>query len=205
MKDLQRKEFETFLNRLGSDPDEAASRYELLRRKLVKFFECRKCIAAEALADEAMDRTAKKLDTEHVQDINLFCFGVARRLLLETRRKTSRIISINQDPEGEISLAGEMDPEARIVEAFTQAKGIGCLKTCLAAMAAPNRQLIVEYYKGDKQLRIRQRQELAKQCGITIQALRNEANKVREKLKACVFRCLKQSAMQYEKLDHRFS
>jgi hypothetical protein len=51
-------EFETLLTRLDPDRDRAAQGYELLRRKLVKFFERNKCAGTEALADETIDRAA---------------------------------------------------------------------------------------------------------------------------------------------------
>jgi DNA-directed RNA polymerase specialized sigma24 family protein len=187
-------EFETLLIRLDPDRDRAAEAYELLRHKLVKFFERNKCVGAEALADETLDRVAKRLETEEVRDINLFSYGVARRIHLESRRKQARVVSIQERPEGDEFLADDLDLEERMVEELTRAKGLGCLEKCLASLPASHHQLIVQYYRGEKQVRIRQRQDLARDWGINIETLRNEANSLREKLRTCVHRCLKKTA-----------
>jgi DNA-directed RNA polymerase specialized sigma24 family protein len=190
---LTPNEFETLLARLDPDRDRAAEGYELLRRKLVKFFERNKCAGPEALADETIDRVAKRLEIEEVRDVSLFCFGVARRVYLESRRKAARVVSIQEHPEGEAFLADDADLEERIVEEMTQAKGLRCLEKCLGGLPPTSHHLIVEYYKGEKQARIGQRQDLAKDRGISIETLRNEAHSVRERLKGCVYRCLKKA------------
>ena len=194
MNNLSPEEFEALLARLGPDRDRAAEGYELLRRKLVKFFERNKCAGTEALADETLDRVAKRLETEEVRDINLFSYGVARRIHLESRRKEARVVSIQERPEGDEFLADDLDLEERIVEDLTRAKGLGCLQKCLAGLPPSHHQLIVQYYRGEKQVRIKQRQDLARDWGINIETLRNEANSLREKLRTCVYRCLKKTA-----------
>jgi DNA-directed RNA polymerase specialized sigma24 family protein len=162
----------------------------------VKFFERNKCAGTEALADETIDRVAKRLEIEEVRDVNLFCFGVARRIYLESRRKAARVVSIQENPEGEALLADDMDLEERIVEELTQAKGLRCLEKCLGSLPSACHHLIVEYYKGERQARITQRQDLARNRGISIETLRNEAHIVRERLKGCVHKCLKKNSWE---------
>ncbi len=188
---LTPEQFEALLNRLGPDRQQAAEEYELLRRKLVTFFERNKCAESEALADETIDRVARRLETEEIHNINLFSFGVARMVHLENRRKTARVVSIQENSEGDAFLADNANLEERVVEELTHAKGLGCLRQCLADLSAAHRYLIVEYYRGEKQVRIQRRQALAKEWGISIETLRNEAHDIREELKSCVHKCLK--------------
>jgi hypothetical protein len=48
-----------------------------------------------------------------------------------------------------------------------------------------------DYYAGEKRARIERRQRLAAQLGIEINALRNRALRLREKLETCVENCLR--------------
>jgi DNA-directed RNA polymerase specialized sigma24 family protein len=196
MDNLSPEEFEGLLNRLGPDRDQAAEEYELLRRKLVRFFERNQCAGTDALADETIDRVARRLEIDEIRDINLFSFGVARIVHLESRRKAARVVSINEDPGGEILLSDRLDLEASMVEQITQAEGLGCLEKCLGNLAEDDHALILEYYIGEKHSRIKQRQDLALKRGVGVKTLRNRANSVREKLRRCVFACLKKALRQ---------
>jgi len=186
---LTREEFARFLAVLDCDRSRAAEKYEILRRKLVKLFERQQCIHTEELADETIDRLVKKLGTEQVRDINLFAYGIARNICLEVRRKTHRLVSI-QDYNREGLPSGDTDPEESIIAELGNARGLECLAKCLRSLPLDYHELIIKYYQGEKQVRIKQRKELAKRRGISIEALRSEANAVREKLRSCMNRCL---------------
>ncbi len=131
----------------------------------------------------------KKLGTEQVRDISLFAYGIARNICLEVRRKTHRLVSI-EDYNREGLPSGDTDPEESIIAELGNARGLECLAKCLRGLPLDSNELIIKYYQGEKQVRIKQRKELAKRRGISIEALRSEANAVREKLRSCMNRCL---------------
>ena len=61
-------------------------------------------------------------------------------------------------------------------------------------LTSRNRELILEYYREEKHLKIDHRKELAQRLGIALNALRIQACRIRASLQECVFECLKQSA-----------
>lgn len=187
---LTPEEFEGFLARLDADRNHAAKKYELLRHKLLKLFEYRKCAAVEELADETLDRVAKKLQLEEIRDVSVFAHGVALKVYLEIRKDTARFTSIHDTYNNGDWLAAELDVEQQLVEGMANAKNLECLQKCLGKLPGDDQHLILEYYRGEKQARITQRRELAHKRGISIEALRSEINALREKLRNCVSRCL---------------
>jgi len=194
MNSLTPQTFENLLDRLDPDRNRAAHGYELLRRKLVKFFERNKCLRTEELADETIDRVAKSLESAGVRDVGLFAYGVARMVCLEANRNMGRFIPLaNEEQGGRVAAAGP-DPEKKIVEELGQEKYLLYLKQCLDRLPVHHKQLIVGYYNGEKQLKIKLRQEIARRRGISIEALRSEANAIRDKLRSCVNKHLKGSA-----------
>jgi len=195
MNSLTQEEFARFLARLDSDINRAADGYELLRRKLVKLFERKKCLAPEDLADETMDRVARKLEKEEIRDIASFAHGVAMIVSMESQRNHGKLFSIHDRYANEDSLVGDPDPETSIVDSMQNAKDLGCLQKCLRKLPATDHQWILEYYQGERQARIRQRQDLAKKLGLSIVALRTEANGIRDKLKKCFMKCLRRAAL----------
>ena len=60
------------------------------------------------------------------------------------------------------------------------------LRGCLEQLGAPAAQLILEYYVDSGATRIEARRQLAQRLGLSINALRNRALRVRAALEACV-------------------
>jgi len=195
MADLSTGRFTILLTRLDSDRTKAAEKYVGLRHKLVKIFERTQCSDPDALADEALDRLAKKIEDEGneevISNLSSFAYGVAHKISLESHRHSARFVSIDSHYENADSVIGDPDPEARILESMRNAHDAECLDRCLGKLMTPDRQLLLDYYKGEKQVRIRRRQGLAAQLGIDLPALRRHVNRLREKLRVCMHRCLK--------------
>ena len=185
---LTKEAFDRLLVALDSDQDRASEKYILIRRNLVRFFEGRGCRFAEDHADDAINRVAKKLDEgEEIHDLNSYSYGVARMLLLEVYKERER----------EEKAFKEL-PSLRLVESDEAENGeaeerLACLNHCLERLPGDSRQLIVDYYQGDKQSRIENRKRLTQSLGIPNQALRSRAVRIREKLEACLSTCLKKS------------
>jgi DNA-directed RNA polymerase specialized sigma24 family protein len=177
---------------LRLDPDESCAweKYNALRVRLGKFFECRKCLRPLELADRTLDRVAAKLgDDAQIRDVAQFCIGVARKILLEDRRDV-RIVAIGDMPGGENGLpdiaAESMDADERI----ESERRLACLERCLAKLKPEDRKLILLFYSANEKEHIQFRKQLANAFDITLGNLRVRACRLRAQLEACVSRCL---------------
>ena len=66
-----------------------------------------------------------------------------------------------------------------------------CLRKCLERLSAANRELIIEYYYGERKAKIDYRKELAGRLGIEPNALRIKVCRIRATLKECLGECVK--------------
>jgi DNA-directed RNA polymerase specialized sigma24 family protein len=179
---LTKEGFDRLLDSLDPDREAAALRYEMVRSKLINYFDWRDCPFPEEHADEAINRVIRKLDEgEQFRDLSTYILGIARMMLLEIGRARNRELSILDHP----SLAQRVSEEAG--ETDWRA---GCLEKCLAALPGPSRELITEYYGADGPAKIKRRKELAGRLGLQLNALRIRACRVRMKLEECMAKCL---------------
>jgi DNA-directed RNA polymerase specialized sigma24 family protein len=65
-----------------------------------------------------------------------------------------------------------------------------CLRSCLQTLSNENRELILEYYQGEKREKIQNRKRLMERLGIPVNTLRMRALRLRERLQGCVEECL---------------
>lgn len=178
---LSESSFDRFLALLDADRDRAAFKYENLRTRLIKFFEWRACSSADQLADETLDRVARKIETgEQVRDYLHYTFAVARLVYLESAKKQAK--------QQQAVVVKMPLPENGFDEKNPQ---LNCLESCLRELSDANRKMILRYYYNDKQAKIEYRKKLAEHFGITLNALRIKALRIRAKLEDCVFKCLK--------------
>ena len=173
---------------LDADRDQAGAAYEQIRRRLIKFFECNSCPNPEDLVDETLNRVARKLAGEEIGDVAAFAWGVAKNVVLETRKKTLKMMSISELPRGEISLPGEQDPENKIQKNIESEKKNRCLSICMQRLDPGERKLFLAYYNAPAD-RTQYRQTLAQSWGLTIGGLRVRVNRLREALENCVRKC----------------
>jgi len=180
---ISREAFERFLNLLDTDREIAGQKYEEIRLRLTKIFYARGCHTADELADETMDRAARKLGEmaeTYEGDPIPYIFGVSKKVFLEYRRrpKTAEL------PDTMAQL--ETDPTE------TEAK-YKCLEECLKKLRPDDRELITNFYQGiDRFILAENRKKLAKQLGITSQSLRVRLFRVRHALERCILDCLVQ-------------
>lgn len=176
---LTREGFEQFLLTLDPDRDNAGLKYELLRSKLISFFDWRNCPFPEDHADEALNRVIKKLSLgASIRDPSTYVFGIARMLLLEISRAS----------EKERSALNLLQPAPIIdVESEEMQRRVEVLQNCLAKLPERSRELITQYYEGgDGAGKIQKRRELAQRLGMAVNALRIRACRLREKLETCL-------------------
>lgn len=168
---LNREALDRLLGTFDSDREVASRRYEALRRRLIDLFAWEGSELPEDLADETLDRLARRL-SEGVQlepgQVERYAFGIARFLLLETARaRRARETAMRDLPQ-----PPEPDDGAEMLQA---------LGHCLEQLPAENRRLIEAYYTTD-------RESLARSLGISLNALRNRAMRIRQQLHDCVVR-----------------
>lgn len=179
---LTREGFDKFLFKLDSDRDAAGRKYEVLRSKLISYFDWRNCPFPEDHADEALNRVIRKIEAgEELRDVSTYVFGVARMMVLEiARRMENERTALHQVPAATL-----IDTESDETQ-----ERIDCLRQCLAALPQKSRELITEYYEGEGSAKINRRKKLAANLGMQLNALRIRACRLREKLEECMGRCL---------------
>jgi DNA-directed RNA polymerase specialized sigma24 family protein len=129
--------FERLLALLDQDRDRAGLRYEMLRRKLMRFFEWRNCRPPEELADETLDRVCRKLGEGlqiRVPDPCHYVYGVARNVAREATVRAARTPHATALPEH----------AETAVEPMGTSEGepaLDCLDRCLEALPLETRQL----------------------------------------------------------------
>ena len=179
---LTQEAFDKLLTSFGEDRDSAAKKYLEIRNNVVRFFEWRGCPFPEDHADETINRVAKRLaEGEAIENPSGYCMGVARMLLLEINKERAR----EQRAMGEMAYSQVAPSDASESE-----KHIECLRSCLQGLPADSRELIVEYYQGEKGTKIKNRKNLVERFGIPVNTLRMRALRLREKIRACVEDCL---------------
>jgi DNA-directed RNA polymerase specialized sigma24 family protein len=175
--------FERLLSAFSSDRETAGEQFELVRLKLVRYFELRMCTNPDDLADEAIDRVARRLaEGERIAspEIMRYVYGVARNVLLESWKTQSR---------RQRSLAAVPSLAAETVDAEKQSV---CLRRCLEKAPAASRDLLLQYYRDVGRAKIDRRSALAKQMGIPLNALRIRIHRLKSELQRCVEQCMKE-------------
>jgi|GEM_PF-271977 len=176
--DITQDAFDRFLTWLDTDRDRAGAKYEDIRRKLIKIFTCRNCAASEELADETINRVIRKIQEladSYEGDRSLYFYGVARNVHLEyVKRKPIPMLPGASIP------AEQKEREDR------------CLEQCMTLLEVVDRELLLEYYRGERSARIIHRKEMAERRGIAPTALRIRTHRLRGRLQRCVENCVQQ-------------
>jgi RNA polymerase sigma factor (sigma-70 family) len=183
--------FQSFLAWLSADAERAAHRYNEIRAGLMRMFVCRGCERPEDLADEALDRVIRKVDTVapgYEGNPAAYVHGVAKNVFLEylrARRRSNEGGAVDLDVVLRRAVAPSADTELERRHA--------CLEGCLVALGAEDRDLILRYYRQVGWAKIEERQVMADETSTSRSALRKRTQRIRERLKACVTGCLGES------------
>lgn len=177
---LTKENFEVLLNWLDRNRENAAQKYEKIRQRLIRIFSGRGCSEAEELADETFNRVMRKLPKVadgYSGNPALYFYGVADKIHLEWLRKQKKIQQLQLcTPKDEDKTELEIEYE--------------CLETCLEKLPLNQHRLIVGYYSEEKSAKIEKRRDLAKNLGITPNALQVKASRIRTQLKECLRDCI---------------
>ena len=176
---LSQESFDALLDWLDSDRERAGIKYEEIRQRLIKIFTGRRCVDAEDLADETINRVSSKLNEigkDFKGDRSRYFYGVANKVLMESQRRRTP-----QPPQTEPEDSDRIELEFR------------CLEHCIEQLSVENRKLLLEYYQAEGRAKIEQRKILAEKLGIAPNALRIRAHRIRGGLQKCVEKCVERS------------
>jgi DNA-directed RNA polymerase specialized sigma24 family protein len=181
-KVITSENFGMLLSWLDPDQESAAQKYKKIRDRLVRVFVCRGCYEADDLADETINRVTIKMPA--IKDVYIgeptrYFYGVADKVHLEWLRKQKKARPVELKDNGR-----SVEPEPESDAEYE------CLEECLQKLPGGLRELIVEYYQGEKRAKIEYHKTLAEKLGLTINALQTKTCRIRAGLRKCVVDCL---------------
>lgn len=164
-----------------------------MRRRLVRYFDYRNCPSPDDLADETLNRVARKLE-EKGEIVGAtpahYCYIVARLVMLESvRRKELNTSSLDDTERSGGVMASLAAPSGPAPDTPAREKLFACLERCLSKLRTQDRQLILEYYRGEQREKIEHRSQMATRLGLSMNALSIRACRIRTRLEACVKGC----------------
>ena len=174
---LTREALDALLAALGPDREQAGMQYETIRRKLVRLFEWRGSAFPDELADETINRVARRMaegvELRSSDPFGYFC-GVAHLVYKEVMRRQKR--------EHDALESGDWPPIAD--EELSNDPRLDLLRGCLQALDDDQRNLVLQYYQEDNH--IRGRKGLSLKLGVPMNALRIRVHRLRRRLEECV-------------------
>lgn len=175
---------------LDEGRDSGGQTYLGMRRRLVSYFARKRCLSADDLADETLNRVARRLEEEGtITDTPpaRYCYIVAKYVLLEYLRKVDGRLTIPAGSQLEPSAVAASSPSD--ADSEIREKLLDCLDRCLARLDSGERALILEYYCGEQRVKIERRRHLAARLKMTANALTLRACRIRGRLHTCVEAC----------------
>lgn len=187
--ELHQESLNSLLLLLSPDRDEAGRKYETVRAGLIRFFRSRGCDDAEELADETINRVAKKASLfdsgKGRQTTSYFC-GFATRVLFEYRR-SGRSHETGLPPD---RLKDDEPDES--LDRDRHESQLDCLGGCLEMLSDDDRELLLEYYTLERQAKIDMRKRMAKRLGFDTAQLYGRVFRIRSRVKKCISRCIEE-------------
>jgi DNA-directed RNA polymerase specialized sigma24 family protein len=164
--------FDKLLRWLNSDRNNAGEKYERIRFRLIRVFSSRGCYEAEDLADETINVVASRIDwliENYDGEPALYFYGVAKKIYLEQLKKK---------PPPDIPPPDPAPPDREEISSY--------LEQCLQELSPVERDLVLQYQQGEKQVKIQNRKRLAEQWKISRNALRIKIYHLHVQLRECI-------------------
>lgn len=183
--------FRGLLEWLDEGSDSGGQAYLEMRRRLVAYFDRKNCLTPDELADETLNRVARRLEEEGRIESEApakYCYIVARFVFMESLRAADKRGVPLDDAlrqSGTADLAAEPDKEKEVKEEM-----LNCLEHCTGKLETENRDIILRYYFGEERVKIDNRRALAESLKISMNALSIRACRIRDKLEICVGKCV---------------
>lgn len=178
---LSRPALDALLAGLDPNRNRACEKYNALHERLIRFFQWNNVEEADTLADEVLDRLARRIAAEThssgeaVKEPEKFAAGIARLLLHEYWRQRQR-----QEQAMQAMKSQDWMPDAAEKQETEALAAV--LDECLQSLQPVQRELIEKYYGTEGQNQIEARKQLAIQFNISLNALRNRAMRIRADL-----------------------
>lgn len=184
--------FERLLRWLDDGAKSDGEKYLEMRQRLVAYFDRKNCLTPDELADETLNRVARRLEevggTIESETPAKYCYIVARFVFMEHLRGTNKnsvsLDDVLRQPRINQFAATTDDEEKKDKETM-----INCLEHCIEKLELVSREIIISYYYGAEQVKIENRRALAGRVGVSANALSIRACRIREKLESCVKKC----------------
>jgi DNA-directed RNA polymerase specialized sigma24 family protein len=190
--ELTQSAFHRLLNWFDEGTDSGGQKYLEMRYRLTRYFDRKNCISPEELADETLNRVARRLMEEgSITDTTpaKYCYILAKYVFLERLREQER----ENMGLGELLASGKsIDNPAVLAEQREKERRLDCLERCTQKLDPASRELIFQYYSGEQRIKIENRRSLASRLGISVNALSIRACRIREKLESCLRECMSQ-------------
>jgi DNA-directed RNA polymerase specialized sigma24 family protein len=174
---LAQEDFDRLLAWLHDDREQAALVYEEIRRRLITIFAARSCPVPEELADETIDRVARRVSdiaATYAGDKARYFFGVANNVHHEYLKRPA-------SPRTQETLT-EAEPDRELIH--------NCLEQCLGRFPDADREMLLKYYSEEKLAKVDLRKRMADEINVSINTLRLRVLRMKEKLQPCVERCV---------------
>ncbi len=176
LRTLDQADFDRLLSWLDPDYHTAGSLYEKIRWRLIAILASRGCHVPEELADETIDRVARRVidirDT-YVGDKSIYFLGVMNNVHHEYLKRRPQPHAVEPAPDAE-----------------AKERLYACLDRCLDKLSPHARQIIERYYAENRSAKITLRKRIAAELGVSASNLRLRALRIREKLQVCISQCL---------------
>lgn len=178
---MHEENFRALLLALHPDEHKAAEEYRRLHERSVRLFTLNRVADPHALADEALDRLARRVAEERIKVDSPAAFlqGIARHLLQEEHRRRTRDREAAEEWTSHRTAPNETDDE--LMES---------VEACLGRMSSDQQELLRNYYRDSGRDKIEHHRKLAADRGLSLNALRNQIMRARKKLDDCVRRRL---------------
>ena len=190
--ELTPEALDRLLNWLDEGTSSGGQRYLEMRRRLVSYFDRKGCTRPDELADETLNRVARRLEEEEgvieSEGPARYCYIIARFVFMEHLRGAQKdgalLDEVRRQPLVGSLGATEDDEESEVKE-----KMLDCLEQCTGKLEPANRQIIKQYYAGKERVKIENRRALAERLGLTMNALSIRTCRIRDRLEDCVKQC----------------
>jgi DNA-directed RNA polymerase specialized sigma24 family protein len=183
--DTPRESLDDLLTWLDPNREVAISTYMDLRFALSRIFSWNQCADPQGMTDETFDRVASKLPKlkeTFEGDPKLFFYGVANNLIKEYRKKVKSFSPVE-------FIEPSVHPPQEVEEECPDLRE-ECLSICLGKLTTEKRQLILSYYSKEKQAKSIHRAKMARELGVSLEALRVRMLRIRATLLECIEECL---------------
>lgn len=186
---LSEASFHRLLTWLDEGADSQGERYLNIRDRLVDYFARRNGPAPDDLADETLNRVARRLEENGSIDNVVparYCYIVAKFVLLESLRQRARQPGMPWSDDHNVNAAPTTPADDAAEE---RDRTFACLERCLEGRPPSERELIVDYYRTQPGSASAQRKQLAERLGLTANSLAIRACRIRSRLEGCVRAC----------------